>query len=135
VFSLANTILWQVRAEDLYFGISLASGRALSFPPNLATIMNRYFHSLLAMYFLHHAGLWCVKFSLLFFFRGLGRNIRRQMVLWWCACAFIVASLVVCIGILQYECLTTPFPRSVGKYPIYLSSLVRTMLISSSDMY
>jgi hypothetical protein len=113
IFSLSNAMLWTIEARDLYIGMALGTDNAV-YPPDLFAIMDRYFKSLLAMYVVQYAGLWSVKFSLLFFFRGLGRNIKMQRILWWCATAFISASFVVCIGIIQYKCMTTPFPKSVG---------------------
>jgi hypothetical protein len=67
------------------------------------------------MYILQHTGLWSVKVSLLFFFKNLGRRSRTQRILWWCVAAFIAATLVVCFGIQGYECMTTPFPKSIGE--------------------
>jgi hypothetical protein len=114
ILLLSNAILWSVESDNLFLGTSIATGGTHTIPPNIADVMNAYFRSLLAMYIITNSGLWCVKVSLLFFFKRFGRRKRTQRILWWCATVFIAASFVACIGIQGYSCLTAPFPRSIG---------------------
>ncbi|KAH6669839.1 hypothetical protein B0J14DRAFT_486176 [Halenospora varia] len=97
--------IWQVRATELYFGIALASGQATHFPTDLGSQIERYLRAILGAYIVQYLGLWCVKLSLLFFFKGLGTGIRQQMIFWWCTFAFIVSSFFVCLGTIDYKCL------------------------------
>jgi len=114
--SVAIGILWKIRSEDEipFFGYPLEPDDEFVQSDWLAEIVHQYYSSLLATYVTQTIGLWCVKFSLLFFFRQLGTNVRKQMILWWCVCAFIVASFVVCVGNQHYQCLTVQFPKSIG---------------------
>jgi len=77
--------------------------------------MEEYLRAILASYIVQIAGLWSVKLSMLFFFRGLGIGIRQQEILWWCTFAFLFATLAVCLGTIDYGCLTSTFPGSLGK--------------------
>lgn len=55
-----------------------------------------------------YTSLWAVKVSFLLFFRRLGHNVMGQKVIWWCVFALTLASYFVCIGDIQYSCLTAP---------------------------
>lgn len=117
LISLSNAIIWQIRVPDLYFGIEISSGRITSLPTDLNALgaqLNRYLRSILVSYIIQYSGLWCVKFTLLFFFRGLGDKVKRQAIIWWIVCVFIVASFIVCLGTIDYGCLTSSFPEIIG---------------------
>lgn len=134
--SLANAIFWQLKAPELYLGIALGTGKVTEIPKNFGTQMNHYLESLLAIYIVQYIGLWCVKLSLLFFFRGLGKGIKRQRIIWWCTCAFIAASFVICIATINYNCLTSSYPENMSMYTVLTTTrLLEDMFAHISQHY
>lgn len=116
LMALINTALWQALIARLYFGIALASGHVTILPSNLPTQAEEYLHALLGSYLVQYTALWAVKLSLVFFFRGLGRNVRMQRVFWWATLGVVVGSYVVCVGTVDYGCLGSSFARSSGAF-------------------
>lgn len=112
--ALVNAVIWQVRWKDLYFGIDIASGQITVIPTNIGTLVVNFLRSILGSYLLQYTALWCVKFSFLFFFRGLGRNIKLQRILWWCTLAFLITSYIICAATLNYRCLGASIERILG---------------------
>ena len=108
IMTLANASLWQATSQQLYLSIAVSSGQIPLPPPDFLSQIYTFLHGELASLFLYIASLWLVKFSFLWFFRGLGKKIRRQRMLWWCVSAFTGASLCVCLGMFDYRCLAGP---------------------------
>jgi len=114
LLALVNAAIWQARAKQLYLGISLSSGHTRVFPLDLPDQIEKFLHAILAAYLVQYTALWCVKLSFLFFFRGLGRNIRVQRIIWWSTLAFLISSYAVCIGTVDYRCLAAGFTQSIS---------------------
>ena len=114
LMTLANAAIWQVRWKELYFGVDFGSGKTTVIPTNIGTLVVNLLRAILGSYLLHYTALWCVKFSFLFFFQGLGRNIKLQRILWWCTLAFLITSYIICVATLDYRCLGSSFERSLG---------------------
>lgn len=112
--ALVNAAIWQGRWKELYFGIDIASGQTTVIPTNVGTLIVNFLRSILGSYLIQYTALWCVKFSFLFFFRGLGRNIKLQRILWWCTLAFLITTYIICVATLNYRCLGASFERSIG---------------------
>ena len=112
--ALVNAAIWQVRWKELYFVIDIASGQTTVIPTNIGTLVVNFLRSTLGYYLVHYTALWCVKFSFLFFFQGLGRNIKLQRILWWCTLAFLITSYIICVATINYRCLGASFERSMG---------------------
>ncbi|MCJ1282375.1 hypothetical protein MMC26_001698 [Xylographa opegraphella] len=107
IMSLGSASIWQAARKQLYLGVAVASGESVALPTDFFSEMQTFLRSLLAAYLIQFTTLWSVKLSFLFFFRGLGRNVKRQRIIWWTAMAFVLASLAVCIGTLDYLCLAS----------------------------
>ncbi|KAI0452782.1 hypothetical protein F5B21DRAFT_526627 [Xylaria acuta] len=102
---MSSAILWTILSDDLY--LTLDSVKNLS---DIGTFLDRSgvsLHADLANYVIVWTGLWCVKLSFMAFFRGLGRHIKAQRYLWTGVLIFVLASYFVCIGVLDYRCLTS----------------------------
>ena len=109
LFLLTNTLIWQFTKGDLYELITVASGQRYPPPPDLAQHAETYLKRSVAIIAFFYSGLWAIKLSFMLFFKRLGRNVRRQNVLWWTILAVVVASWLACIGTIQYRCLTGSF--------------------------
>ncbi|MCJ1431731.1 hypothetical protein MMC27_001086 [Xylographa pallens] len=107
IMSLANASIWQAARKQLYLGVAVSSGQSVALPTDFFSEMQTFLRSLLGAYLIQFSTLWSVKLSFLFFFRGLGRNVKRQRIIWWIAIAFDLASFAVCIGTLDYLCLAS----------------------------
>lgn len=104
IFSIANAIIWQIKAQDMYYSISVAAG--LEKPgANFASVSESYFKSTIAVIILFYTSLWSIKISFLLFFRRLGNNVKHQKIFWWPVFGFTVATYLACIGSIQYPCL------------------------------
>lgn len=114
LMALVNAAIWQVRWKALYFGIGIATGQTTVIPANIDTLVVNFLRSILGSYLVQYTALWCVKFSFLFFFQGLGRNIKLQRIIWWCTLAFLITSYIICVATVNYHCLGSSFERSLG---------------------
>ena len=112
--ALVNAAIWQVRWKELYFGIDIGSGQTSVIPTNIGTLVVNFLRSTLGYLLVQFTALWCVKFSLLFFFQGLGRNLELQRILWWCTLAFLITSYIICVATIDYRCLGGSFERVLG---------------------
>ncbi|KAI0018949.1 hypothetical protein F4780DRAFT_749400 [Xylariomycetidae sp. FL0641] len=102
VFYLASTLTWTILINNLYITLN-------SNPVDPIALLNTFgpaLHGNLASYICSWSCLWSIKLSFMSFFHGLGRQVRSQRILWWCVLVFIIASYIVCIGLLDYGCLT-----------------------------
>lgn len=132
--ALVNATIWQVRWKELYFGIAIASGQTTVIPTNISTLVVNFLRSILGSYLVQYTALWCVKFSFLFFFQGLGRNIKLQRILWWCTLAFLITSYIICVATLNYRCFGSSFERSQGNATKFSPSSLLTFLTSHSNL-
>ncbi len=114
LMALVNTTIWQVRWKELYFGVDIGSGKTIVIPTNISTLIENFMRAVLGSYLVQYTALWGVKFSFLFFFRGLGRNIKLQRILWWCTLAFLITSYIICVATINYRCLGSSFERSLS---------------------
>ena len=113
LLTIANATLWQVTSNDLYLGIAVSDGQQ-PLPHDLSKIYV-YLHSQFASVFIYVMSLWLVKFSFLWFFRGLGNKIKRQQLVWWLVLGFTAVSFVIELAILDYKCLASISLRELGK--------------------
>ena len=104
LMSLANAVVWQKNANQLYTVIAVESGVVTIPPPELMPNIYVGLHSLFASSLLYYTALWSVKLSFLMFFRNLDNSIRRQKVLWYSVLAFTLASYIACLGMIDYRC-------------------------------
>lgn len=104
---LASTLTWTVLAKMLYLTLDNVAN------PNLEQLLDLMhkaataLHGNLASYLCTWTCLYLIKLSFMAFFRGLGRQIRSQQILWWCVLVFIGASYATTIGLMDYKCLTS----------------------------
>lgn len=59
---------------------------------------------IIASYMCTWTSLWLIKLAFMVFFHGLGKQIRHQQILWWCALVYILASYGVTIGMPDFQC-------------------------------
>ena len=104
LMNLANAVVWQKNANQLYTLIAVESGVVTMPPPELIPHIYVGLHSLFASSLLYYTALWSVKLSFLMFFRNLDNSIRRQRMLWYCVLAFTLATYITCLGMINYKC-------------------------------
>lgn len=114
LLALVNTTLWQTSADQLYLGIAISSGQTQVIPPDFPEQIVKFLRVIMATYLVQYTALWFVKLAFLFFFKGLGRNIKIQRIIWWSTMAFIISSYIVCIGTVDYRCLGAGFTESLS---------------------
>jgi hypothetical protein len=114
LLGLVNTAIWQASAHQLYLGISLSSGQTQVIPPDLPNQIVKFLRAVLVAYLVQYTALWFVKLAFLFFFQGLGRNIKIQKIIWWSTLAFIISSYAICIATVDYHCLGAGFTQSLS---------------------
>ncbi|KAH7096036.1 hypothetical protein FB567DRAFT_514057 [Paraphoma chrysanthemicola] len=109
LLSVANAAIWTYIADDLYFNLALSNGLipVQSIPANFLDRITRLIRGNLAAYLLGYFGLWSVKISFIVFFRRFGEKLRAQRIAWYVVLGFCLASLAVCIGTVDYRCLTS----------------------------
>ena len=91
-------------------------------------------HAVLAVNLISYTCLWAVKFSFLFFFKGLGRQVQRQRMLWWSVFAFLVVSYAVAVGLCtDWRCLLGNLETLVG--PFYPFRCLRYPLMPERQLY
>lgn len=112
---LASSIIWQTQKHALYAQYALTTE---SLTPHVISQEQTLLRIELVIIMMFYCSLWCVKLSILLFFRRLqqGQSIRKQEIWWWCVFGFTVATWVICIGLIQYQCLARSFESIVRKY-------------------
>ncbi|KAI1373951.1 hypothetical protein F4677DRAFT_427726 [Hypoxylon crocopeplum] len=109
--NLGTAIIWSVLGSNLYLTLdSISQDDGLSDPMNLMNLLDKTgtaLHANLASFILMWTCLWSIKLSFMAFFYGLGNRIKSQRILWWAVLAFVAASYLVCIGVLDYQCMTS----------------------------
>ena len=118
LMNLANAVIWQRNADQLYSIIAVGGEQVSKPPPQFPSHFSTKLHSALASSILYYTALWSIKISFLLFFRTLGSDIRRHKVLWYCVLAYTIASYIVCIGTIDYGCLVRS--EDLGRQPLSL---------------
>jgi hypothetical protein len=109
VMFFISAVLWQYSAKYMYQDLYIASGLSSTIPTNFISDSEKYLRAQIGIIFLFMSGLWSVKIAFLLFFRRLGENVSGQRVHWWGAFAFTIATYLVTIGTIEYNCLAPPF--------------------------
>ncbi|KAI0381478.1 hypothetical protein F5Y04DRAFT_281008 [Hypomontagnella monticulosa] len=105
LLNLASSILWTIIGNSFY-GIldgsdeSMTSQRALG---EVGLILRGHLIGAALMW----SCLWSIKLSFMAFFHGLGSRIKSQRILWWSILVFVVISYVICISVLDYQCIAS----------------------------
>ncbi|KAJ4988665.1 hypothetical protein SVAN01_05798 [Stagonosporopsis vannaccii] len=99
------TVYYPVTVEIMLIGAGLKK-----FPPNVKVITMQFTRVFTAIPMLFYAGLWCVKFAFLIFFRRLGlRNVTSLRRWWWTVLTVTTVSFLVCYTTLPYRCTLVSF--------------------------
>ncbi|KAH7082813.1 hypothetical protein BKA63DRAFT_598912 [Paraphoma chrysanthemicola] len=110
--SIAFSVLWQIKIPGVYATIERMTGKA---PMGLDYFI--YLHEFVTVQtgsiICQNVGLWCIKFSFLFFFRKMGSQIRRQQILWWCVTAYVAVTLPIAIAVSPWKCHSTDLLKVV----------------------
>ena len=115
LLALANASLWQAISHQLYLSIATSSGQIPLPPSELFPQIYTFLHGQIASLYFYITSLWLVKASFLWFFRGLGRKIKRQQIIWWSGAVFTGAAFCICVSMFDYACLTAPnTPSTLG---------------------
>ena len=101
-------------ASFLYQFKAITSGQSWPPPSTFVNNTERYSKGSLVVLVSFYTSLWAVKNSFLIFFKRLGQNVRWQKILWWCVFALSIATLLACIGNIQYRCLVSPLREIVS---------------------
>lgn len=112
---VATAIIWHYAKVGLYVLLGVQSGQQRA-PPDFDTKAGRYLHLSAAVIILFYSSLWCVKLSFLIFFRRLGRNVRRQKLIWWSVLTVVVASYFATLGTPPYRCMLPRFEVIASEY-------------------
>jgi hypothetical protein len=107
---LANSILWQCIHKPMFVFPRVARGWQAP-PPDFQSEFERFLKGSAAFIFLFYTCLWSIKLSFLWFFRRLYRHVGRWMIFWWVILAITLASWVVCVGDIEYDCLVEPLEK------------------------
>ena len=101
-------LIWQTQKHALYAQYAPTTE---SLTPHFISQQRTVLRLELVIFLMYHCSLWCVKLSILLFFRRLqqGQSIRKQKIWWWCVLSFTVATWVISIGLVQYQCLVRSF--------------------------
>lgn len=102
ILALASAILWQIFAKYMFQLLAVAYGSQPG--PNFPTDFEHYGKASAAVIIFFYSTLWAIKISFLIFFQRLGKNVRRQKLLWWPIFSFTMATYFACIGIIPYHC-------------------------------
>lgn len=99
------TIYYPVTVEIMLIGAGLKK-----FPPNVKIITMQFTRVFTAIPMLFYAGLWCIKFAFLIFFRRLGlRNVTSLRRWWFTVLTITSVSFLVCYTTLPYRCTLVSF--------------------------
>lgn len=129
LMTVVTAAIWQKVAKDLYFAVLVGAGHIHVPPAEFRARLRSCLHAILATYLLFYSTLWSIKLSFLFFFRRLGQNVRRQKTIWWIVFTITILSYLVCVAILDYNCLTG------GDGISSCTSVIGSMLTSSSTLF
>jgi hypothetical protein len=80
------------------------------------------------VYLLAYASLWSIKISFVIFFRKFGEKLRNQRIAWYAVLVFCIASFAVCIGTVDYRCLTSSGMDMIGTFKAFSVGLCNDIL-------
>jgi hypothetical protein len=135
--TLVSAVLWQAFvARDFYRVMNTLAGIELPPRPGLTLdTTRRALRGLLVIYILFYSALYSIKFSFLIFFRRLGHNVRRQNLLSWSVWCSTIASYIISIGLIPYQCLANSSSRGhCGTKPVIRHLLVSAILDVLTDL-
>lgn len=116
---LTSAIIWQFDKESLYEQMELTSGQLLPSAGFEHRVEKALRGSLVEIVFFY-SSLWSVKVSFLIFFRRLGHKVKGQKQLWWFVLIVTLASYIVCLSLINYNCLASTSLSSLGpQTPLY----------------
>ena len=112
---LTNAIVWTVMGPRLYENYDALQGKR---PYDLVALKRygEFLHCVAPMTILFYTSLWSVKLSMLLFFRRLGEQIRRHQIWWRCVTFFTIATWLVCVLDIDWNCTTKPLNYIMGEY-------------------
>jgi hypothetical protein len=99
----AFAIEWQVYTPTAWKAMDQMSGKLPldeTFWHNLVSYINIETGALICQII----GLWCIKYSFLFFFRNLGWHLRYQKIMWWIIFAFVTIGFPIYVGYIPWSC-------------------------------
>ena len=114
----AVVMICQTQTPTLYEQYDVVSGRK----PSTPAFVDRYttfVRSILPLSILFYSCLWCIKLSLLLFFRRLLAKVRGQHIWWWIILVVTLITWVACIADIQYRC----YVSSIDSIIAYCSTL------------
>ncbi|MCJ1241299.1 hypothetical protein MMC14_009303 [Varicellaria rhodocarpa] len=117
IMILVTACLHQIEGTNLYNQYPLVTGKLSPTPEHLAGERS-LLRAELAEFFLFYTALWCVKLSILVFFRrvfGDRQQIPWLRTWWWAITGFTIASWAACIGTMPYSCLLKPLPYILAR--------------------
>lgn len=125
-FCLINAAIWTAVRDDLYFNLALGSGQIpmSEIPSNFLQRVERLIRGNLAAYLIAYASLWSIKISFLVFFRRFGEKLRNQRIAWYAVLGFCIASFAVCVGTVDYQCLTKSGMNMLSTYTKYWDGIL-----------
>lgn len=112
---VATAIIWHYAKVGLYVLSDVLSGQQ-RYPPDFNSKVEGYLRLSLAVIILFYSSLWCVKLSFLIFFQRLGRNVRRQKIIWWSVLTVVVASYFAILGTPPFHCFLSRFEVIASEY-------------------
>lgn len=105
---LAISIISTIYIQDLYNLDHLGDGSFVP-GPNFEMDTKMALRGSAATSILTYLGLWIIKLNFLLFFYRLGHKLPKFRVLWWCVFVLVVASGIVQLGLIEYNCMLTDF--------------------------
>lgn len=110
---LTTAIIWQIEAQVLYDLYAVSSGMK-PYTPDILPRFGTFIRFIAPLTILFYAGLWCIKFAFLTFFRRLGSKIKSHRV-WWFVVLFVsIGVWISSVADIDYKC-------SVGELEYILS--------------
>lgn len=97
----------------MYQELVITSGESSIIPPTFEADTELFVRGYLALFIFYFSGLWSVKISFLLFFRRLGNKVSGQKPHWWFVLPFTLATYLVAIRTIPFDCLTRPFEEIV----------------------
>ena len=102
---LTTAILWGVNNTlDFIYVAYRASFGGVTPPSSFVDGFSDWLRVFFAITLLNICGLYCVKISVLLFFRRLGRRVKGQTKLWWSVSAVTVAGWAITFGVIYFRC-------------------------------
>ncbi|KAK7935170.1 hypothetical protein PG985_000665 [Apiospora marii] len=122
------TILATVYVDSIYHLNHLVDG-SFTPGPNFESDAQHSLRASAATSITTYVGLWLVKVNFLLFFYRLGSQLPRFLLIWWLIFAFVMASGVVQIGIIKFDCMIGNDLHTMLQHCSTLDNLYETRLI------